>query len=277
MSTTTEQFNMRRGEGLPYKTLTREEAFTSFAQEPEMEMMVDGEEELAEFNEDYKETLLEMKEKQERQEQISSVLQPSPEEAEALKDVPASPIRFEWPKDSLLPPDHGTTDHQKCLVCSKDLGYALPMNRIPKTKYLFCDTPACQNSNDLPCLACGHHTMESRGHLVNRPGNSFYAGASSIHAFICKSCYQDQLDMEPGLEETQEMMKKYRAERQANEERDKDIAHLAANGDLSRPSQVYDHRLRSSHLREHPPTFESELPFDQPVATRKRSRLEFAQ
>lgn len=161
------------------------------------------------------------------QQQQSRPVVPDREEAAKLEDEPASPIREEWPKDSLLKPDHFTIDQQRCLHCSKELGYAMPMNRTPKVKYLFCDSFECQRTQHIHCWACGHFTSEADGHLVSRPGNSAYTGPSSIFSYMCKSCYRDQLEMEPGLEETRELFSKYREQRKEAEEKEKGIAELA--------------------------------------------------
>lgn len=135
-------------------------------------------------------------------------------------DGPASPIRTEWPKDSLLKPEHFTIDSQHCLNCFAKLGYAMPMNREPKVKYLFCDHPNCQTANFLKCWACGNFNNENSGHLVHRPGNSAYQGPSQIYSFMCVHCYKDQIENEPGVEETKEMYKKFAAVRRENEKKE---------------------------------------------------------
>lgn len=143
-------------------------------------------------------------------------------------DDPASPIRAEWPKDSMLTKDHFTIDEQHCLVCYKKLGYAMPMNRVPKTKYLFChDNKDCLAAVFLKCWVCGNFQNENTGYLVHRPGNSAYTGPSQIYNFMCHHCYKDQIEMEPGLEETREQFRKYREVRRENEEKEKDLLTLA--------------------------------------------------
>lgn len=145
-----------------------------------------------------------------------------------LVNEPASPIRTPWPADSVLPESHFTVDHQHCLACQKDLGYAMPMNRPPKPHYLFCqDNEQCQTTAMVKCWACGNFNNEQTGNIVFKPGNSAYRGPSQIYSFMCHHCFKDQIEMEPGLEETQEMMKKVREERRAEEEKEQEIASLA--------------------------------------------------
>lgn len=133
---------------------------------------------------------------------------------------PASPIRTPWPADSLLPQSHFTIDQQACLNCGKQLGYAMPMNREPKVKYLFCSTETCQQAQFLKCFACGNFQSETSCFLVYRPGNSAYQGPSQIYSIMCNHCYADQQSLEPSLEETREQFAKFREVRQRNEERD---------------------------------------------------------
>jgi hypothetical protein len=204
----------------------------------------------------------------------SASVVPTREEAEKLENEPASPIRVEWPKDSLLKPEHFTIDEQRCIHCHKGLGYAMPMNREPKVKYLFCDNFECQNTQVIHCWACDHFTSVTEGHLVSRPGNSAYHGPSSIHSFMCKTCFADQCAMEPGLEETREMYAKYREARKENEEKERDIAELAlsnsafnpdsftemkkSRGPLSQPSTLYDEENMPTGLKRKRPRIKFE-------------------
>jgi hypothetical protein len=144
----------------------------------------------------------------------------------------ASPIRTEWPSDSLLKPEHFTIDQQKCLACHKSLGYALPMNKTPKPKYLFCPEPNdCAQTSFLECFVCGNYNNERSGHVVHRPGNSAYTGPSQIYSFMCAHCYKDQMEGEPGLKETQEAMKKYREYRHEQEILENShLANIASSG-----------------------------------------------
>lgn len=199
-----------------------------------------------------------------RNSSYGSCVVPDKEEAEKLNDEPASPIRTEWPADSLLKPEHFTIDQQRCLHCNKELGYAMPMNRLPKVKYLFCDQFECQNTQLIHCWACGHFTSENEGHLVNRPGNSAYHGPSAIFSYMCKSCYKDQLELEPGLEETREMYKKYRELRKESEEKEKAIAELALQDSSFDPNSFTYQKTGV-----HPSTFRSSLSGDAP---KKRKR-----
>lgn len=175
--------------------------------------MIDMVESVMADDPDYMKTLADI-----REEQSAAYSQGEKEETEDLSEVPASPIRNEWPADSVLKPDHFTIDQQPCLNCNKKLGYAMPMNRIPKVKYLFCENSLCQTAHFLQCFVCGKYQSENTAHLVHRPGNSAYQGPSQIYSFMCHYCYKDQLAMEPGLEETREAYKKYREVRQRNEE-----------------------------------------------------------
>jgi hypothetical protein len=131
-------------------------------------------------------------------------------------DVECSPIRDEWPSTSLLSREHFTVDQQHCLNCHKQLGYAMPMNRTPKICYLFCDRCPKQ-IQFLNCEICGNLNNENTAVLCHRPGNSGYAGPSQIYSFICHHCLKDQKEQEPGLEETQMLMKNVRALRRKKE------------------------------------------------------------
>lgn len=176
-----------------------------------------------EFHEMFSETLQKLRETEKN---LMNVL-PSREEAESGVidyDAPASPIKErDWGPDCPIRRENCVIDKQHCLHCHKDLGYAMPMNRIPKINYLFCKNIECQNIQCIKCWACGNYTSEAEGHIVNRPGNSFYDGPSDIFAFMCMHCYKDQMTMEPNLEETRELYSKYRAERIANEEKEKHL------------------------------------------------------
>ena len=163
------------------------------------------------------------------------------EEEVDLSDVPASPIPFIWPADSILKPEHFTFDWQRCLKCKKDLGYAMPMNRIPKGKYLFCppkegeEVSECARAPVLQCCFCEMHYVkdnESLANLAKRPGNIAYIGQSEIYRFMCHHCEKAQKEGEMGLEETREMMGKFREERaRANmNPAEQSIANLANKG-----------------------------------------------
>ena len=177
---------------------------------------------------------------------------------EANENEPASPIRTQWPADSLLKPEHFTIETQRCLNCNANLGYAMPMNRLPKVKYLFCDHPNCQSTNFLKCFACGNFQSESTGHLVYRPGNSAYTGPSQIYSFMCTYCYKDQMSLEPGPEETKEQYKKFAAVRKENEQKE--------FGRLLQAQAASD--MGVATLKEQ----QQQLPFS--AATRKRRRTE---
>lgn len=154
-----------------------------------------------------------------------------------LTDVPASPVRDIWPADSLLKPEHFTIDKQKCCACKADLGWALPMNRIPKEHYLYCGgdltsknplyTSPCYDQAVIQCMACEKHFVKTKAHYVHRPGNCAYTTPTAIYGLMCGDCYEDQMKLEPGYEETKAKMKAYREMRASLEEKDKDIANLA--------------------------------------------------
>lgn len=167
---------------------------------------------------------------------------------------PASPIRTPWPADSLLKPDHFTIDTQRCLNCNANLGYAMPMNRIPKVKYLFCDHPNCQTTSFLKCWACGNFQNENTGHLVHRPGNSAYQGPSQIYSFMCHHCYQEQMQMEPSVEETKEQYRKFANLRRENEKKEFPL--------LEQAQRLSDGYLTKEEQKEEIPT-----------ASRKRRRV----
>lgn len=160
------------------------------------------------------------------------------EEGEDLSMVPASPVRDEWPKDSLLTKDHFTIDTQKCITCRKDLGYAMPMNRIPKEKYLFCQGPddICVETAIIQCFACDKHFCRDTGYFVHRPGNCAYTFPTQIYNFMCKYCYEEQMVGEPGFEETKQKMREFREYRRKMEEESKDIANLANSPSNTQPS-----------------------------------------
>lgn len=228
------------------------------------EMIEDAEQSM--FRETFGDTLRRLRSVEE---QRSVPSQQEAAENPDLYDVPASPIRAEWPKDSLLSPSHFTIDTQHCISCHVDLKYAMPMNRIPKTKYLFCEKTECQQTSFLQCWACGQFQSENTGMLVSRPGNSAYTGPSSIHSFMCKHCYDDQIKMEPGLEETREMFAKYRQMRHENEEKEKERfspGYLDRYGDIGPTPPLF-----SSN-----PTFQRLNTMSQPMTmeSRKRARID---
>jgi len=196
-----------------------QEVFSSYAQDVEMDFLDDlyeGERELDAHNVYIEELYGQTIEEIQKCEQKCSLM--TAEELEKVRDVPASPIRVEWPSDSLLKEDHFTIDKQRCLVCHTDLGYAMPMNRVPKVKYLFCEKDNCQKTQFIECFSCGQYHGESTGRLVFRPGNSAYTGPTQIYSFMCTRCYTEQIENEPGVAETQEMMAKVREERKKYEE-----------------------------------------------------------
>jgi len=82
---------------------------------------------------------------------------------------------------------------------------------------------------------------------------------------MCVHCYKDQMAMEPGIDETRDMFKKYREVRQTNEERDKDMVFLAQqNQDRGEHFLAgYQEQLRASTQS-----------FMQPGASRKRIRTD---
>jgi hypothetical protein len=165
------------------------------------------------FESDFGDYLLEKRRREERGEKEKL------EEEEEL----SSPIRTEWPADTLLKPSHFTIDSQRCLNCCVELGYAMPMNRTPNPKYLFCqDKDECKTAQLLKCWACGNFNSERSGHIVSRPGNSAFQGPSSIFSFMCDYCYKEQCALEPSYEETKEMFAKYREVRRENELKEAD-------------------------------------------------------
>lgn len=181
------------------------------------------------------------------------------EQAESvdLSNVPASPVRDEWPKDSLLSPSHFTIDKQDCLACNAKLGWAMPMNRIPKVQYLYCSPELYDPSNPevhpgspcfqkaiLQCWACTRYFVKDKGNYVFRPGNCAYSHPTQIFSFMCTSCYKDQLANEPGLEETKKQMAEYRRHRKECEEKEKDILSLA---DSSNSATLYSYQSSQLH------------------------------
>lgn len=129
------------------------------------------------------------------------------------------PVKQEWPKDSLLTPDHFTIDQQQCLKCKKRLGYAMPMNKQANPKYLFCceenGTEKCRKQADyLQCWACGNLNTQNTGVIVCKPGNcAYYPQPSQIYEFMCHFCHNDMMKNEPGVEECRAQMKKIREAR----------------------------------------------------------------
>jgi hypothetical protein len=170
-------------------------------------------------------------------------------------DVEGSrPIREVWPEDSELTPDHFTIDTQTCLACGKNLGYAMPMNKKPNPKFLFC---LDEDGNDLcrgkvsyvTCHYCGNFNNESSGSLVSRPGNSGYCGPSSIYSFMCHYCYDEMKKGEPGLEECRTQMAKVREVRRAEEMKERGLSFLDCSGGSfgqQTPQEVYSSFFDSS-------------------------------
>lgn len=180
---------------------------------------------------------------------------------------PQSPIRTPWPEDSMLKPEHFTIDQQKCLTCHKDLGYAMPMNAVPKAKYLFCE--AHQNSPVGLCWGCMQHQTDNSCALVYRPGNSSYQGPSSIHTIMCNHCLEDMKKGEPTLEETQKMYKEFAEIRRKNEKEEFPLLEQA-----QRQDDGYISRTRAV-----PENAEVEPPYDPYLnrasgAKRKRQKSE---
>lgn len=125
------------------------------------------------------------------------------------------PVKQEWPAESILEKSHFTIDQQHCLKCRKKLGYALPMNKEPNVKYLFCceedGAPRCRLQADyLECWACGNLNTQTTGHVVNRPANCAYYDPTQIYDFMCAHCHKDMMEQEPGKEECAEQLKKIR-------------------------------------------------------------------
>lgn len=162
------------------------------------------------------------------------------------------PIKEIWPEDSLLKPDHFTIDHQNCLKCGKDLGYAMPMNKKPNVSFLYCrnedGSDLCRASlSYLPCHYCGNYNNENTGSLVSRPGNSSYYGPSQIYQFMCYHCHKEMMDNEPGLEECREQMSKIRELRKEEELKDKGRSFLTTKGGLiGAPTEVFNSFFESS-------------------------------
>lgn len=133
------------------------------------------------------------------------------------------PIKKNWPKDSVLPRSHFYIEEQQCLKCHHLLGYAMPMNKLPNIKFLFCinedGSRKCSLDNPyLECHHCGNLTHSgSGGHFCHRPGNSAYDGPSQIYQFLCHHCLKDQKENEPGVEECKAQMKLIREMRKKDE------------------------------------------------------------
>jgi len=237
----------------------REEYFTSCAQE-----FLTMQDEI-----DYEEAMKAAREVAESSNAVSDTVV-----AAINPDEPASPVRDEWPKDSLLTKDHFTIDTQKCLTCRKDLGHAMPMNRIPKEKYLFCGE-ACQNTAVLQCFACDKHFVRDQGHFVHRPGNCAYSFPTQIYNFMCKYCYDEQMATEPGFEETKQKMKEFREYRKQMEAADphgKDIANLSSGSSTAEPSRYRRQPATTMSTSSSFSYFSGEK--DEAVPLKKRKRLE---
>lgn len=134
------------------------------------------------------------------------------------------PVRQEWPVESILEKTHFTIDEQHCLKCRKRQGYALPMNKEPNVKYLFCcnedGSPKCRLQADyLECWACGNLNTQTTGHVVNRPANCAYYEPTQIYDFMCAYCHKDMIEQEPGKEECAEQLKKIRELRREDKSR----------------------------------------------------------
>lgn len=137
------------------------------------------------------------------------------EEGYDSEEEGSRPVRQEWPAESILDKSHFTIDEQHCLKCRKKLGYALPMNKEPNVKYLFCcnedGSPKCRLQADyLECWACGNLNTQTTGHVVNRPANCAYYEPTQIYDFMCAHCHKDMMEQEPGKEECAEQLKKIR-------------------------------------------------------------------
>lgn len=131
-------------------------------------------------------------------------------------ELGSRPVKFIWPKDSLLTPDHFTIDQQPCLKCKKKLGYALPMNKEPNVHFLFCceedGSPKCRLQSDyLNCWACGNFNTQSTGAVVSHPANCAYLPhPTQIYDYMCYHCHKEMMENEPGIQECRDQMKKIR-------------------------------------------------------------------
>ncbi len=138
------------------------------------------------------------------------------------------PIKKSWPEDSQLDRSHFTIDEQQCLLCKKKLGYAMPMNKEPNVKFLYClDSEGNDVCRDkavaLHCWSCGNYNTEATGCIVFRTGNSAFDGPSQIYEFMCYHCHKEMKENEPGLAECKRQMELIRAARKEDELRSKGI------------------------------------------------------
>lgn len=138
------------------------------------------------------------------------------------------PIQKKWPSDTALERSHFTVDEQQCLLCKKKLGYAMPMNKEPNIRFLFCmdseGNDVCRGKAvALNCWSCGNFNTENSGSIVFRTGNSAFDGPSQIYEFMCYHCHKEMKENEPGLEECREQMKKIREIRKEDELRERGL------------------------------------------------------
>lgn len=131
------------------------------------------------------------------------------------------PLRFKWPKSSALTRDHFTIDVQTCVDCSHALGWMMPMNKKPNSRYLFCHNDVgeqtCGLSPYLRCYYCGNINNSNSGSIVYRTANSAYDGPSQHYQFMCYHCHKEQKENEPGLEECKKQMAAIRELRREDE------------------------------------------------------------
>jgi len=162
------------------------------------------------------------------------------------------PIRPYWPKGSCLTREQFTIDEQTCLDCGKKLGYAMPMNKTPNIRYLFClKQDGSQPCRTLPsffkCFVCGNYHTPATLNIVSRPGNSAYEGPSEIYQFMCGSCHKDQMENEPGVEECRKQMAQIRAARQADKLRSYGVG-VSDSGDIISPIHPMQTRSQTRSL-----------------------------
>jgi hypothetical protein len=189
------------------------------------------------------------------------------------EDEGCRPIRPYWPKGSCLTKEQFTIDEQTCLDCGKKLGYALPMNKTPNIRYLFClKQDGSQPCRTLPsffkCFVCGNYHTPATLNIVSRPGNSAYEGPSEIYQFMCSSCHKDQMENEPGVEECQKQMAKIRASRQADKMRSFGVG-VNESGDFLSPTHSMQTRSKTRSFGSD--LFHSSLEQENWVGKRKRA------
>jgi hypothetical protein len=139
------------------------------------------------------------------------------------------------------------------------------MNKMPAGHFLFCKTseglPKCENNaNYLQCLACGNYNNNNTGSIVARPGNSAYAGQSSIYSFMCFHCHKEMMENEPGVKECAEMMKKVREQRRVEELKERNSLASSTLGAIEEEAG----KSKFSSF------FSSSIPADAIIQTKKR-------